>query len=280
MSQKSYDKTATLYVVSTPIGNLDDITLRSIKILNEVEAIFAEDTRVTLKLLNNLNIKKKLHASHEHNEQESSIKMLEYLKSGYNIAVVSDRGTPIISDPGYILVKTAIQNGYNVVSLPGPTAFVPAITSSGIFSPRFVFVGFLDNKESKRIKELNEYKLYPETLVFYESPHRLKKFLENMLEVFGNRKISISREISKLYEEIYRGNVLDIINKISDVKGELVIVVEGNKEEKNYDHLTVIEHVNLYIKEGLSSKEAIKKVALDRNMKKNVIYDLYHINQE
>lgn len=276
MNQKSYDGSATLYVVPTPIGNLEDITLRAIKVLGEVEAIFAEDTRVTLNLLNHLNIKKRLYSSHQYNEEDSSNVMLKYLSEGYSIAVVSDRGTPVISDPGFTLVKKAIEHGYNVVSLPGATAFVPALTSSGIYSPRFVFIGFLDNKESKRIKELNTYKDYSETLILYESPHRVKKTLENIYTVFGDRNISISREISKQYEEVYRGKVSEIISNMENVKGEFVIVIEGNNQEKDYGHLTIVEHVNLYIKEGLDSKEAIKKTAQDRNMKKNEVYEIYH----
>lgn len=276
MIQKSYDGKATLYIIPTPIGNLDDITLRAIKILKEVEVVFSEDTRVTLNLLNHLKIKKKLIASHEHNEEKTSMIMLDYLKSGHNIGLVTDRGTPIISDPGYYLVKNAIAAGYNVVSLPGATALIPALTSSGIYSPKFSFIGFLDNKEGKRLKELSELESYNKTLIFYESPHRIEKTLKNMYEIFGNRQISISREISKRFEEVYRGDLESAKETYKNVKGELVIIVEGNYNKKTYDKLTVVEHVNLYIKEGYDHKEAIKKVSVDRSMKKSDVYNAYH----
>lgn len=276
MSQKSYNNTATLYLIPTPIGNLDDITLRAVKVLEEVEVIFCEDTRVTSLLLNHLKIKKKLISSHKYNEENNGNKLLEYLKKGFNVGLVSDRGTPIISDPGFELVKIAINNNFNVVGLPGPTAFVPALITSGISPQPFLFYGFLNNKESKAKKELEELKNHKETIILYESPHRIEKTLNNILNILGNRKISISREISKKFEEIYRGNVNDLISEMLEVKGELVIVISGNTDEKNYDNLSIIEHVNLYIKEGLSSKEAIKKVSNDRNINKNEVYKEYH----
>lgn len=276
MSQISYNNTPTLYLIPTPIGNLDDITLRAIKILKEVEVIFSEDTRVTSLLLNHLNIKKKLISSHEYNEHHNEEKLLDYLKNGYSVGVVSDRGTPVISDPGYFLAETAIKNNYNVVSLPGATALIPALTSSGIEPMPFLYYGFLNSKDNKRKKELENLKNNKYTMIFYEAPHRISKTLEDMLEIFGNRQISISREITKKFEEIYRGTIKEVIEETKDIKGEIVIVVSGNKEEIAFDDISIIEHVNMYIKNGMNSKEAIKKTAEDRNMKKSDIYNEYH----
>lgn len=276
MSQISYNNTPTLYLIPTPIGNLDDITLRAIHVLKEVEVVFSEDTRVTALLLNHLNIKKKLISNHEYNERENKDKLLEYLKNGYSVGLVSDRGTPVISDPGYELAQVAIENNYNVVSLPGATALIPALTVSGIEPMPFLYYGFLNSKESKRKKELENLKNIKYTMIFYEAPHRINKTLEEMLKILGNRKISISREITKKFEEVYRGTIQDVIEETKEIKGEIVIVVSGNKEEISYDDLSIEDHVNLYIKNGLNSKEAIKKVAEDRNIKKSEVYNIYH----
>ena len=276
MSQKSYNGTPTVYVIPTPIGNMEDITVRALKILKEVDVIFCEDTRVTSQLLTYFEIKKRLISSHKFNEKENYNKLLEYLNNGKNVGIVTDRGTPIISDPGYELTKCAIENNFNVVSLPGATAFVPALTSSGISPQPFLFYGFLINKEGKRKKELEALKNNKETMIFYESPHRIIETLDNMLEVFGNRNISISREISKKFEEIYRGTIEEVKEQMLEIKGELVIVVAGNTSKNTFDNLTIIEHVNLYIKEGMSSKDAIKQVAQDRCLNKNEVYKEYH----
>ena len=279
MSQKSYNNTATLYLIPTPIGNLDDMTPRAINILNEVEVVFSEDTRVTQELLHHFNIKKRCIASHDHNEILNKDKLLKYLEMGNNVGLVSDRGTPVISDPGFELAKVAISSGYNVVGLPGATALIPALIMSGLDSKHFLFYGFLDHKESKRKKELEELKSFKYTMIFYEAPHRITKTLNNMLEIFGNRNISISREISKKFEEVYRGTISDVISEIEGAKGEFVIIVDGNKEEKTFEHLTIVEHVNLYIKEGKSSKDAIKLVAKERNISKSEVYNAYHIER-
>lgn len=276
MSQKSYNNTPTLYLIPTPIGNMEDITLRAINILKEVEVIFSEDTRVTGILLKHLDIKKKLIASHEHNETKNQELALSYLKQGYNIGLVTDRGTPIISDPGYGIAKCIIEQGYNVVGLPGATALIPALIVSGLNPAPFLFYGFLNNKESKATKELETLKNIKATMIFYEAPHRLEKTLGNMLEVFGNRQISISREISKRYEEVYRGTIKEVIEEVKDAKGEFVIVVEGNTEIKSYDSLSVVEHVNLYVDEDMKLMDAIKKVAKERNVSKSDIYNEYH----
>lgn len=272
MNQKSYDNTPTLYLVPTPIGNLDDFTFRGVEILKKVDVIFSEDTRVTLNLLNHFNIKKHLVASHKFNEEKSSAKLLSYLNEGKSVALVTDRGTPLLSDPGNICVKKVVEMGYNVVSLPGATAAIPALTSSSIDSSRFLFYGFLNSKQSKRIKELELLKDVKYTIIFYEAPHRIIDTLNDMKQVFKNRYISISREISKKYEEIYRGTIEEVIKELNEPKGEFVIVVSGNDEEVSYDDLSVQDHVDMYVRDGYTLKDAIKKVAKDRNVAKNEIY--------
>lgn len=278
MSQKSYDGKPTLYLVPTPIGNLDDITLRAIKILNDAEVVFSEDTRVTINLLNHLKIRKKILSAHEHNEETAKEKMLKYLNDGYSIAMVTDRGTPIISDPGFKCASYIIENGYNVVGLPGPTAMIPALIVSGIEPYPFIFYGFTNSKGSKRVKELKELKKNQFTLIFYETPHRLHEMLLDMLEIFGNRKIAVVREISKTFEEVYRGYLADVIEQTAGVKGEIVIIVEGNKETLTYDILP-LEHIKQMISEGLSEKEAIKAVAKMHQIDKNELYKEYHIRK-
>lgn len=276
MSQKSYDNTPTVYLIPTPIGNMDDITLRSIETLKKVEVIFSEDTRVTGLLLNHLNIKKKLISSHNFNERKNDNKLLSYLKQGFDVGIVTDRGTPIISDPGYELVKIAIENNYNVVGLPGPTALIPALITSGINPQPFLFYGFLNNKHSKKQKELETISNIPYTIIFYESPHRILETLDDMLKILGDRKIAISREISKKYEEIYRGKISEIMEQLVDIKGEIVIIVEGEIKEKNFDDLSISDHIQEFINQGFDSKEAIKKVAKLRNISKSEIYKVYH----
>ena len=276
MIQKSYDGSPTLYIVPTPIGNLEDITIRALNILKEVDVIFAEDTRTTKQLLNHFEINKKLISSHLYNENQNEEKELDYLREGKNIAVVSDRGTPVISDPGYILVKKAIEHGYNVVCLPGPTAVIPALVMSGLSGGPFTFYGFLNSKESKRKKELESLKMTPYPIAFYEAPHRLMKTLNNIYEIFGNRNVAIVREISKRYEEVIRGTVEKLLKTVENLKGEIVIVVEGNHEKQTFDNLSIKAHVDLYIEDGLTPNEAIKKVAKERGVPKSEIYNEYH----
>ena len=198
--------------------------------------------------------------------------MIKYLEDGYDVGIVTDRGTPIISDPGYSLVVGAINNGYNVIGLPGPTALIPALITSGISPMPFTFYGFLNNKDSKRRKELEKLKDLRPTMIFYESPKRLKSTLEDMKNILGNRKISISREISKKYEEIYRGTIDEIILELEDPRGEFVIVVEGSTVEKEEFEESIYSHVNSLIEKGMSSKEAIKEVAHVRGLNKNTVY--------
>ena len=279
MSQKSYKENSNaLYLVPTPIGNMSDMTPRALDILNMCDIVLCEDTRVTGQLLSFYNIKKKLICSNEQTEKILKEEVSELLDKGLNIALVTDRGTPIISDPGYNIVEYLIKNEYNVIGLPGATAFVPALIASGIDPQPFMFYGFLNAKESKRKKELELLKSFKYTMIFYEAPHRIIQMLNTLKDVFGNRRVSVSREISKLYEEIYRGSIDNVIEEISSVsiKGEFVIVVEGNKKEDDYSDMTIEEHINMYIQDGYSEKEALKMVAKDRGVKKSEIYKYHH----
>jgi len=278
MSQKSYDGSKSLYLIPTPIGNFEDMTLRSINTLKLVDVLFCEDTRITKQLLNRLEINKKLISSNDHNEDSTKKLAIKYLEEGKNIGIVTDRGTPIISDPGYKIVEEVIKNGYSVIPLPGANALIPALIASGVNPSPFMFYGFLNAKKSKREKELENLKNYPLTIIFYEAPHRIVEMLESIKNVFGERKISVSREISKLYEEIYRGTVSEVIYELNndEIRGEFVVVVEGSSSEVSFDSITIEEHVKMYIEEGLSEKDALKKVAKDRNTTKSEIYKIYH----
>ena len=278
MWQKSYDNSPSVYIVPTPIGNLEDMTFRAINVLKMVDVIFSEDTRVTVQLLNYFDIKNKLIHLDDHNEEMVKDNVLDCLKDGKNVAIVTDRGTPIISDPGYKTVKFLKEKGYNVIALPGATAFVPALVASGITSEHFTFYGFLSSKESKMRSELEMLKDNEYTLIFYEAPHRILRTLSTMLEVLGNRYISISREISKLHESIFSGHISDAIKTI-EVKGEFVIVVEANKEIIHTD-MPIIDNINMYIKSGLSSMDAIKRVAKERKIPKSEVYNEYHKGSE
>lgn len=276
MRQKSCENGhANLYLIPTPIGNMDDITLRSIHTLEMVDFLLCEDTRVTGELLSHLHIKKKLVHCDDHNENSVKEMVAEKLKEGHNIGLVTDRGTPIISDPGYRVVEYVVSLGLSVVSLPGATAFVPALTASGIEPAPFLFYGFLNSKHSKRIQELEKLKKFSFTILFYEAPHRLKDTLSDILEVFGDRSICICREISKLYEEFIRDKVSNLIEIADTLKGEFVLVVEGNKEEEDFSSISIIEHVQLYIEDGLKTNDAIKKVAKERNLPKSIVYKEY-----
>ena len=279
MSQKSYDDSASLYLIPTPIGNLDDITVRALKRLETVDFILCEDTRETGKLLSKYNIKKKLVSCHEFNEDKIKSNVVDELSKGMNIGLVTDQGTPIISDPGYIIAREVIRCGYNVISLPGATAFVPALTSSGISPSPFLFYGFLNAKNSKQKSELESLKNLKYTMIFYESVHRIKDTLKNMLEVFGDRNISINREISKIHEEICRGKISELIDLVDEMKGEFVIIVEGNSDVVDYSSMSIIDHVKVYVDDGMSEKDAIKLVAKERNVAKSIVYKEYHLGK-
>lgn len=276
MNQKSYDDSASLYLIPTPIGNLDDITVRALKTLESVDFVLCEDTRETGKLLSKYDIKKRLVSCHEFNEDKIRSYVVDELRNGLNIGLVTDQGTPIISDPGYIVAKEVIKAGFNVISLPGATAFVPALTTAGIDPSPFMFYGFLNSKESKKKKELEALAKFKYTMIFYEAPHRLKDTLKTMLDVFGNRFISISREISKIHEEILRDRISNLIDVADSLKGEFVLVVEGNHDTVDYSHMSIVEHVMLYVEDGMSEKDAIKLVAKERDIAKSIVYSEYH----
>lgn len=263
----------TLYLIPVPIGNFDDITLRTIEILKKIDVLFCEDTRETGILLSHFNLSKKLISNNEQSEKKNIDKVLKYLSNNQDVGIVSDQGTPIISDPGYIIVREVANKGYNVVALPGANALIPALIVSGIPPLPFSFYGFLNAKQSKRISELEKLKNIEHTLIFYEAPHRLIEFLTDLRNVFGDRYISVSREISKSYETVYRGLISSIMPNIV-LKGQFVIVVSGCKiKNENIDYL---KEVNILISDGYSSNDAIKCVAHKYGVKKDLVYKLFH----
>ena len=273
--QKSYEDSiyGKLYLIPTPIGNLDDITLRAINVLKEVDIVYAEDTRETLNLLKKLNISKKVESCHKYSEMLHLDKIISILKSGKNIGYVTDRGTPLISDPGNYIVENAIKENITVIALPGASALLPALNMSGLSNERFLFYGFLNSKPSIAKQELISIKETPFTLIFYESPHRIEKTLNLMLEVLGDRKIAIVREISKIYEEVIRDNISNIIKNCDKIIGEIVIVIEGYKEtNKNINYSDKIDKL---INKGYSKKDAVKEVADYYNVSKNKLYNEY-----
>lgn len=261
-----------LYICPTPIGNLEDITIRAIKVLKSVDLIGCEDTRVSRKLLNRYNIKNKITSYHKHNYKSKIPELLEILKSHNSIAIISDAGTPGISDPGTEIIRACIKEGIEVTVLPGASASIVALVASGIDSERFTFIGFLPEKSSKRKLELNKIKDYKETLIFYEAPHRIKDMLGDMFEIFGNRKVSISRELTKFYEEIIRDDLKNIILNIDDIttKGEFAIVVEGFTEEAI--EVDVKKELLLLLDKGYSKKEAVNILSEKHNLRKNNVY--------
>ncbi|MBU3227980.1 16S rRNA (cytidine(1402)-2'-O)-methyltransferase [Clostridium algidicarnis] len=272
---------AKLYIVPTPIGNLKDITLRALEVLNMVDVIAAEDTRQTLKLLNHFNIKKPLISYHMHNEQFKSEELLNKIVQGENIAIVSDAGTPGISDPGSIIIKKCIERSIEIEVLPGATALITAMVYSGLDSTKFLFRGFLPRENKDRKVIIEDLKDRTETLILYEAPHRLKDTLGFLRENLGSRNIGICRELTKLYEEILRGSIDDIIShyNTAEPRGEYVIVISGKSEEEIRDekeslwiNMTIEEHIKKYIADGISKKEAIKMVAKDRKMPKSEVY--------
>ena len=269
----------TLYIVATPIGNLEDITLRAIKVLKEVDLIAAEDTRQTLKLLNHLEISKKLISYHRHNEDVKKELLIEKLLEGQNLAVVTDAGTPAISDPGEEVVKEAIKNNINIVPIPGACALINALIASGLDTKEFSFYAFLPLNKKLRKNKFEEIKKDGKTAIIYEAPHKLINTLNDILINLGDRKIVLARELTKIHEEFIRGNVTEIINifKDKEPKGEFIILIEGIKikVENNLNNLSLEEHYKYYENQGLEKKEIIKKIAKDRNVNKNEIYQKF-----
>lgn len=271
----------TLYLVATPIGNLEDITLRALKVLKSVDLIAAEDTRHTLGLLNHFEISKPLISYYKQTEKSKSDILIPKLLDGKDIAVVSDAGTPGISDPGEEIVKQAIKNNIKIVAIPGACAFVNGLIASGMSTREFEFIGFLSANKKERKEKLEEIKFDTRTLIFYEAPHKLQSALQAMLEVLGDREVALARELTKIHEEYIRGNLSTVLKQIVDIKGEFVIILEGNNvskkelETNNLNEKTLEEHYEFYLSQGLDKKEIIKRIAKDRNTNKNEIYQYF-----
>ena len=266
-----------LYLVGTPIGNFDDMTYRAVETLSKVDLIAAEDTRNTLNLLNHFDIKTKITSYHEHNKAAKGQQLLEILLEGKDVAIVTDAGMPAISDPGEDIVKLCIENNIEITTVPGPTAFVSALVMSGLPTKGVVFEGFLSAKTSEREKRLTELKDYKETIIFYEAPHKLLRTLEHIKNVFGDREISVSREITKKFEETIRGKISEVITYFTDnnPRGEFVLVVNGAEEKEEVYIISVIEHVEQLILQGMDKKTAIAEVAKLRKIPKRNVYNEY-----
>lgn len=273
---KEERKIGTLYIVATPIGNLEDITLRAIKVLRDVDIIAAEDTRHTLKLLNHLEISKSLISYHRHNENVKSDVLIDKLKEGLDIALVSDAGTPGICDPGEEIIKKCIEDGINIVPIPGACAMINSLICSGISTKEFSFLGFLPLNKKLRKNKLDEIEKSNKTVIIYEAPHKIESTLKDLKNILDNdRKIVLAREITKIHEEFIRGNIDDLIISAQNIKGEIVLIIEGNNkinEENELNNLTIEEHYKFYEDQGFDKKDIIKKIAKDRNVNKNEIY--------
>ena len=272
---------AVLYVVATPIGNLNEMTPRAIEVLQNVAFIASEDTRNTRKLCQHFNISTPLVSCHEHNESVEVKKIIEALEDGRDVALVSDAGFPAISDPGQLVVAKVIDAGYKVEVISGPCALINALVGSGLPTTHFYFHGFLSHKVSEKRKELDELKEKNETLIFYESPHRINDTLDLMIKAFGPRKACIARELTKKFEEYIRGtleSIRDEVIKRGELKGEMVIVIEGSPkvERPTLTNFEIVDEVNKFINEGLTTKDAIKKVADLHKISKNTVYQLFH----
>ena len=267
-----------LYVVATPIGNLEDITLRAINVLKSVDLIAAEDTRHTLKLLNHLEISKPLISYHRHNEEIKTKELINKLLEGKNIALVSDAGTPVISDPGGEIVKEAIKEEIKIIPIPGPCALITALIASGMDAKEFTFIGFLPQNKKNRKEKLEQIKNAENTLILYEAPHKLLQTLEELKSIIDKRKVVLARELTKIHEEFKMGTIEELQKDIINPKGEYVIIIEKNEKTKeqikleNLNNLTIEEHYKYYEETGLDKKEIIKKVAKDRNLNKNEVY--------
>lgn len=273
-------KKGILYIIATPIGNLEDITLRAIRILKEVDLIAAEDTRHTLKLLNHLEISKPLISYHRHNEEIRTEELIKELKTGKNIGLVSDAGTPGICDPGEEIIKKCIEESIKVVPIPGACAMINALITSGISTKEFIFLGFLPLNKKSRKEKLEEIKNANKTIILYEAPHKLKSTLNDLNLILEDRSVVLARELTKIHEEYIRGTVKELMEKTDNLKGEMILIIEknnkDNKEELNsLNNLTLEEHYNFYEKNGLNKKEIIKKIAKDRNVSKNEIYQYF-----
>jgi len=270
-----------LYICGTPIGNLEDITFRAIRILKEVKLIAAEDTRHTRKLLNHYQIKTKVTSYYEYNKFKKAPYLVEMLKNGQDIALVSDAGMPGISDPGYVLINFALNNDIKVIPVPGVSALITALVVSGLSTDKFIFEGFLPRKIKERKRVFKELEDEDRTIIFYETPHRLKRALKDMLDILGDRKIALARELTKKYEEIMRGNLKRVLKEINEkeVKGEITLIVEGKTRGKGNDTEDILkdagiteEYLKKLKKQGYSNKDIIKITQEELNIPKNLIY--------
>lgn len=274
----------TLYVVGTPIGNMEDVTFRQLETLKSVDFIIAEDTRVTLKLLNRYDIKKTLISYHKHSGENCAVSIMERIRNGEDAAIVTDAGMPCISDPGEELVKLCAENGVDVKVVPGPSAVISALAVSGLSTSRFSFEGFLSVNKKQRYKHLESIKNDTRTLIFYEAPHKLRNTLEDFLKYFGDRKISLCRELTKVYEEVLRMTISEAITyyESRNPKGEYVLVIEGAEEEKTLENLTLEQAVKMaesLIDEGVKPSEACKRIAKETNFSKSSLYSAV-VNKE
>lgn len=288
ITQKSAEfQQGALYLVGTPIGNLEDMSYRAIRILQEADLIAAEDTRNTVKLSNHFEIHTPFMSYHEHNIEVGGRKILELLAEGKTVALVSDAGMPCISDPGADIAEKAIAEGYAVIPVPGPNAAISALVASGISAQPFLFYGFLDRQKKKRRIQLESLRNRQETLLFYEAPHRLKDTLRALEEQFGSdRRITLARELTKRYEEFIRGTIEEALDwaESTEIRGEFCLVVEGSaeaeaQEEEWWSELSAVEHVQQLMEQrGCSSKEAIREAAMERGVSKREVYQAYHID--
>ena len=271
-----------LYLVATPIGNLEDITYRAVNVLKEVDVIAAEDTRHSLKLLNHLEISKPLISYHRHNEDNKTELLINKLLNGENIALITDAGTPAISDPGEEVVKQAIINNIEIIPIPGACALINALICSGMNTKEFSFYGFLPLNKKLRKNKFEEIKKENKTIILYEAPHKITQTLKDLYEELGDINIVIARELTKIHEEFIRGKIGEIIEKYSELKGEIIIIIEGNKINNSeneikdlLNNMTLDEHYEYYKKQNLEKKEIIKKIAKDRKVNKNEIYQKF-----
>lgn len=277
--QKSFEnEKPTLYLVPTPIGNLNEMTPRAIDVLNSVDVIACEDTRNSGQLLKHFGISKRLIAYQNFNEASSTKGIINLLSQGNNVALISDAGYPLINDPGQRVVSEVTALGYNVVPISGCSAFLNALVASGLIAQPFIFIGFLPSSTHDCVKKLRLYQSYPMTLIMYEAPHRIEKMLQSCLDVLGDRHICIARELTKVHEEFIRGTISEILPIASELKGEMVVVIEGNQDdyEKDVDMGQILNMVNTSIESGMSTSAAIKEVAKQTGISKNQIYDLVH----
>lgn len=269
-----------LYLVATPIGNLDDITLRAIKILKEADFIAAEDTRHSLKLLNHLEISKPLISYHRHNEDVKSESLIDKLLNGKNIALITDAGTPGISDPGEEIVKQCTQNNIKIIPIPGACAFINALIASGLDTTEFTFLGFLPLNKKNRKEKLEKIKFSTNTTILYEAPHKLTSTLKDLKEILGDRKIVLAKELTKIHEDFIRGTASELLEKLENIKGEFVLIIEKSSITSIdncslLNSLSLEDHYHFYEEQGLSKNEIIKQIAKDKNVKKNEIYQYF-----